>query len=72
MSIIPDGTLVYAVGFGDKLFFVDGFDSAEGGWYDLDPATQGGDSVGAPASQVRRVLPKGWDNLAYPAKQGEA
>lgn len=40
MSIISEGTKVFVDGYGEALFTVTGFDSAEGGWYGVEYVNQ--------------------------------
>tara|TARA_Y100001963_G_scaffold12552_1_gene15729 strand:+ start:115 stop:330 length:216 start_codon:yes stop_codon:yes gene_type:complete len=62
VSIISEGTKVFVDGYGEEWFTVLGFDSAEGGWYDLEPVNlelrEQEESICAPMNLVRIIVPQ--------------
>ena len=61
MKVIPEGTKVFVDGHGEAWFTVLGFDSAEGGWYDLEYVNQDlseDDYICVPMNLVRVIVPQ--------------
>lgn len=62
MKVISEGTKVFVDGHGQTWFTVLGFDSAEGGWYDVEPVCLGlreqEEYICVPMSLVRVIVPQ--------------
>ncbi len=61
MKVISEGTKVFVDGHGETWFTVLGFDSAEGGWYDLESVNlelSEDEYICVPMNLVRVIVPQ--------------